>query len=179
MDENFKTTVSHVVIRAWAENHHGQPALIVDPNHLDQQVGLRIDFPGKHDEALLSAAHHNKVVSWDEFFQVFEEQQLAFDYLEEPGETDLVDAYRFLKREVLAENEKPTPFNPDDFAKAIRDGEPAFFTHGGTEENPRTNGEEELSGSATAPETDDDTTLAAKEVGYTEPDDPQVKHDQG
>ncbi len=189
MDEDFKTTTSHVVIRAWAESHGGKPALIVDSNRLDREVGLRIDFPGKTDEALLSQAHHNKDVSWDEFFKVFDENELAFDYLEEPGETELVDAYRFLKRDLLNEKASTTPFNTEDFAKAIRDGEPAFFTHDGKDENPHereipaeeqdsSKGEEEISGDAPDPESDDDVTQSAKEVGYLEPDDPQAKHDQ-
>lgn len=188
MDEDFQTTTSHVVIRSWAESHGGKPALIVDPNRFDKQVGLRLDFPGKSDEALLSKAHHNKDVSWEEFFKVFEEQELAFDYLEEPGDTDLVDAYRFLKREALKE-ESATPFNTEDFAKAIRDGEPAFFTHAGKADDPHAGeiepvetedmiGEKEVGSSVPDLESDDDTTQGAKEAGALEPHDPQAKHDQ-
>ncbi len=190
MEDNFKTTTSHTVIRGWVEGHGGKPALIVDSNKLDQATGLRIDFPGKSDEALLSAAHHNKDVSWDEFFKHFEQQGLAFEYLEEPGETDLVDAYMFLKREAVKEKEVATPFNPDEFAKAIRDDEPAFFTHDGKQQNPHERqipqdvsedelGESQLGGSTIDPEADDDSTQAVADLGIVDPEDEQAKHDRG
>lgn len=189
MDEDFKTTTSHVVIRGWAESHGGKPALIVDPNRLDRAVGLRIDFPGKTDEALLSQAHHNKDVSWDEFYKVFEEQQLAFDYLEQPGETELPDAYRFIKREVLNEKEDKSPFDPAEFDRAIRGTEPPFAVHDGKADDPKQGevefeqtddmqGEEGIGGDTPDLESDDNITQQAKEVGYAEKDDPQVKHDQ-
>lgn len=178
MDEEFKTTTSHVVIRAWVESYQGKPALIVDPNRLDKQVGLRVDFPGKQDKALLSRAHRNKDVSWDEFFKVFEELELAFDYLEELGETDLVDAYRFIKREALKDKEVVTPFNPEDFAKAILDED----SHGREVVQDITGdelGEGNLGSSSTDQEADDNTTQAAAELGELETDDPQAKHDRG
>ena len=189
MDEEFKTTTSHVVIRGWAESHGGKPALIVDPNRLDREVGLRIDFPGKTDEALLSQAHQNKDASWDEFFKVFEEQQLAFDYLDEPGETDLPDAYRFIKREALAEKEVKSPFDPAEFDRAIRGTEPPFAVHDGEADNPQQGevefvetddmqGEQSSGGDTPDLSTDDDITEEAKKLGELEPDDPQAKHDR-
>jgi len=188
MDEDFKTTTSHTVIRGWVESHGGKPAMIVNPNRLDKRVGLRIDFPGKNDEALLSQAHRNKDVTWDEFFQVFEELELAFDYLQDTAGVELMDAYRFIKREALKDSEGATPFNVDDFAKAVRDDEPAFFTHDGKQADPHERevaqdvtedelGEGQLGGSSTDQNSDDDTTQSAKEVGYLEEDDPQEKHD--
>lgn len=190
MENNFKTTTSHTVIRAWTEGHGGKPALIVDSNKLDTATGLRLDFPGKSDEALLSAAHHNQDVSWDEFFKVFEDQQLAFSYLPDPTGTDLVDAYMFLKRAVLKEKEVATPFNPDEFARAIRGDEPAFFTHDGKEENPHERkvprnvsedelGEGQLGGSSIDQDSDDDTTQAIADLGIVDPEDEQAKHDRG
>jgi|CXWL01.1.fsa_nt_gi hypothetical protein len=189
MEDNFKTTTSHTVIRAWAESHGGKPALIVDPNKLDTAVGLRIDFPGNSDEALLSASHRNKDVSWDEFFAVFEAQQLAFSYLPKLDGTDLVDAFMFLKREAIKEKDSATPFDPDEFAKAIRDDEPAFFTHDGKEENPQQRevlrdvsedelGEGQLGGSSIDQDSDDDTTQAVADLGIVDPEDEQAKHDR-
>ena len=136
MEEDFKTTTSHTVIRGWAESHDGKPALIVDPNKFDMEVGLRLDFPGRRDEALLSRAHHNQAVSWDEFFKHFEEQTLAFEYLENPGDTDLVDAYRFLKREALLDKEEPSAIDPVELARAARDDLPEYAVHDGLADNP-------------------------------------------
>ncbi len=189
MDEEFKTTTSHVVIRGWAESHGGKPALIVDPNRLDRAVGLRLDFPGKQDEALLSQAHHNQDVSWDEFFKVFEEQQLAFDYLEQPGETELIDAYRFIKREALKDKEVKSPFDPAEFDRAIRGAEHPFAVHDGEVDNPQqgevefvepddVQSEQGSGGDTPGLQTDDDTTLEAEKAGYLEKDDPQAKHDR-
>ncbi len=88
----------------------------------------------------------------------------------------------------MAEKESVTPFNAKDFAQAIRDDKPAFYTHDGKEENPHGReipqdisedelGESQLGGSTTDQDADDDTTKSAKEIGYDEKDDPQKKHD--
>lgn len=176
MESDFKTTTRHTIIRAWVENQGGRPALIVDPNRLDRQVGLRINFPGKNDEALLSHAHKNKDVSWEEFFTVFEKQGLAFSYLEDPANTDLVDAYMFLKREAVKEDDTKDVLDPEAFAKAIRDDGPALFIHDGLADDPHQGeiefikpddviGEESIGGSTPAPESDDDITQTAKDLG--------------
>lgn len=61
-------TRDHEVIRKWAEQRQGRPALVVDTEI------LRIDFDepqGSEDESL-------KAVSWDTFFQVFDDRGLDF-----------------------------------------------------------------------------------------------------
>ena len=190
MEEDFKTTTSHTIIRGWAESHGGKSALIVDPNKLDQAVGLRIDFPGRTDEALLSRAHHNQAVSWDEFFKHFEAQGLAFEYLEDPGGTDLPDAYRFLKREALLDKEEKPAIDPKELARASRDDLPEYATHGGLADNPHQGevefvtpddvaGEEGIAGDMPDPESDDDTTKNAADLGIVDPEDEQAKHDRG
>lgn len=190
MEEDFKTTTSHTVIRAWAESHGGKPALIVDPNKLDTEVGLRLNFPGKQDEALLSRAHHNKDVSWDEFFRVFEQQKLAFEYLPEPGDTDLVDSYRFLKREAVDEIEEKPAIDPKELARAARDDLPEYATHGGDLDNPHQGeiepvtpedvaAEEGPGGTTPNPETDDDATQPVEELGILDPEDKKRLRDAG
>jgi len=190
MEEDFKTTTSHTIIRGWAESHGGKSALIVDPNKLDQAVGLRIDFPGRTDEALLSRAHHNQAVSWDEFFKHFEAQGLAFEYLEDPGGTDLPDAYRFLKREALLDKEEKPAIDPKELARASRDDLPEYAIHDGLADNPRQGevefvtpddvaGEEGIAGDMPDPESDDDTTKNAADLGIVDPEDEQAKHDRG
>lgn len=190
MDEDFKTTTSHTVIRGWVESHGGKPALIVDPNQLDRKVGLRIDFPGRGDEALLSRAHHNQDVSWDEFFKHFEDQTLAFEYLEDLGDTDLSDAYRFLKREALKDKEEETAIDPAELARASRDNLPEYAVHGGLADNPHqgeiefvapddAEGEAGVAGDMPDPESDDDTTKNVADLGIVDPEDAQAKHDRG
>jgi hypothetical protein len=72
-----KTTTDHDEIRRWAEERGGRPALALEQN--DQPLGLRIEFPedrGKKDELQL--------ISWEEFFEKFDEDNLVFLYRDEP-----------------------------------------------------------------------------------------------
>jgi hypothetical protein len=72
-----KTTTDHEKIRRWAEERGGRPAAVV--SSLDSQIagGLRIDFPGYDSGEVLQE------ISWSEFFDTFEEQNLVFMYQEE------------------------------------------------------------------------------------------------
>lgn len=66
-----KTTTSHDTIRKWAEERDGHPARVKDsgPGGL-----LRIDF-GEPEENL-------EKIEWDEFFRIFDENDLKFLYQE-------------------------------------------------------------------------------------------------
>jgi hypothetical protein len=72
-----KSTTDHDEIRRWAEERGGRPALAVEQQ--DQPLGLRIEFPEDRDQAddLL-------LISWEEFFRKFDEQNLVFLYRDEP-----------------------------------------------------------------------------------------------
>ncbi|HEX9942213.1 MAG TPA: hypothetical protein VGG03_09375 [Thermoanaerobaculia bacterium] len=72
-----KTTTDHEEIRRWAEERGGRPAAVVGPMKHKIAGGLRIDFPGfDSDEEL-------EEITWAEFFDKFEEQNLVFMYQEE------------------------------------------------------------------------------------------------
>ncbi len=74
-----KTTTNHETIRRWAEEHGGRPAR-VKATGKDHDTGtLRLDF-GERDPAL-------EEISWDEFFEEFDESDLTFLYQEDatPG----------------------------------------------------------------------------------------------
>jgi hypothetical protein len=71
-----ETTTDHDTIREWAEAKGGKPAA-VKRTHTDGDVGIiRIMFPdapnSEHD-ALTE-------ISWDEFFDEFEDRELALVY---------------------------------------------------------------------------------------------------
>ncbi len=67
-----KTTTDHDEIRKWAEARGGRPSIV----RTDGEGGiLRIDFQ-EPDESL-------EEISWEEFFRIFEERDLAFLYQEE------------------------------------------------------------------------------------------------
>jgi hypothetical protein len=66
-----KTTTNHETIRKWVEKHDGHPAMV--PTGKSGGV-LRIDFdePGGNDDAQLQR------ISWDEFFRIFDDSDIAF-----------------------------------------------------------------------------------------------------
>jgi hypothetical protein len=67
-----KTTTDHDEIRKWAEARDGHPAMVKTGG---EGGILRIDFGEPEDEL--------EEVSWDEFFEVFDDNRLAFLYQEE------------------------------------------------------------------------------------------------
>jgi hypothetical protein len=69
-------TTDHDEIRRWVERHGGHPAT-VKRTRTNRDVGMiRIDFPGFSGEKSLDA------IGWDEWFDKFDQQQLAFLYQE-------------------------------------------------------------------------------------------------
>jgi hypothetical protein len=69
-----KTTTDHDEIRQWAEDRGGRPAAI----RTKGEGGiLRIDF-GEPEEEF-------EAIGWDEFFRIFDENNLAFLYQDETG----------------------------------------------------------------------------------------------
>jgi len=66
-----RTTTNHETIRKWVERHKGHPAMVRTGN---SGGVLRIDFdePGGNDDDRLER------VSWEEFFRVFDESDVAF-----------------------------------------------------------------------------------------------------
>jgi hypothetical protein len=71
-----KTTTDHDEIRRWAEERGGQPAEVERTEREGQTGIIRIDFPGYSGEGSL------KPISWDEWFQKFDESNLALVYQE-------------------------------------------------------------------------------------------------
>lgn len=73
-----KTTTDHDQIRRWAEERGGRPAAVVSPPQQNTIAGgLRIDFPDYDSGEVLQE------ITWAEFFDKFEEQNLVFMYQEE------------------------------------------------------------------------------------------------
>ncbi|HLR76068.1 MAG TPA: hypothetical protein VK106_00310 [Balneolaceae bacterium] len=85
-----KTTTDHNTIKTWIEERKGRPAVVKDTANGNGGV-LRIDY-GKKDESLAS-------ISWDEFFDIFEENDLAFLYQEESESGDESRFSKFIQRE--------------------------------------------------------------------------------
>lgn len=82
-----KTTKDHDEIRKWAEARGGKPA-VVAATETDKATGiLRLMFP--------NAPHHNdgalEEISWDEFFEKFDESGLELTYQEKTADGQISD----------------------------------------------------------------------------------------
>jgi hypothetical protein len=69
------TTTDHDEIRQWVEQRGGHPAVVSDTERNGREGGvLRIDFddPGGDDDSRLHR------IKWDEFFDIFDDNDLAF-----------------------------------------------------------------------------------------------------
>jgi ferritin-like metal-binding protein YciE len=69
-----KTTTDHDEIRRWAEERNGSPATVKGTGKRGEPGLLRIDFPGYSGQGSLQK------IEWDEFFDKFESEKLAFLY---------------------------------------------------------------------------------------------------
>ena len=85
---NAETTTDHDVIRKWAEERDGHPARVKDrgPGGI-----LRIDF-GEPEDSL-------EQIPWEEFFQVFDENNLAFLHQEKTSGGETSRFNKFVERE--------------------------------------------------------------------------------
>jgi hypothetical protein len=90
-------TTNHKEIREWAKAQGGKPGMITHRDGQQDRVGIRINFPGKADERLLGSQQVIEEVGWEEFFRVFEAQDLIFVYASSNKQKDPSDRYRFEK----------------------------------------------------------------------------------
>ena len=72
-----QTTTNHDEIRKWVEARGGNPARVKGTGDDDSAGVLRIDYPGFTGEGTLER------ITWEEFFETFEESNLAFLYQEQ------------------------------------------------------------------------------------------------
>jgi hypothetical protein len=88
-----KVTTDHDKIRNWVESRGGVPAT-VEETAGDQNVGvLRIDFPyGDRDDNL-------STISWESFFEKFDQKKLAFLHDEETATGEQSRFCKFVARE--------------------------------------------------------------------------------
>jgi hypothetical protein len=73
-DSDTRTTTDHDEIRRWVEQHGGTPARVPGTGDDNGPGRLRIDFPAGAGEDQLEH------ISWEEWFQEFDENNLAFQY---------------------------------------------------------------------------------------------------
>lgn len=74
INANAEITIDHEEIQHWAEDRGGIPAVVKRTHRQGpkREGILRIDFPGFTSERMLEH------ISWDEWFDIFDEHELAF-----------------------------------------------------------------------------------------------------
>src|SRR5438309_883048 len=88
-----KTTQDHEEIRRWAEERGGKPSHVKSTGSGDEIGILRIDFPGFSGEGSLEE------ITWDEFFEKFDDSGLALVYQEETAEGEKSNFNKLVKAE--------------------------------------------------------------------------------
>lgn len=90
-----RTTTDHDEIRRWVEERGGRPASVSGTEAGGEHAGvLRIDFPGYGAEE--DSLEH---VSWGEFFDKFEESELAFVYQDTVASGEESRFFKFVSRD--------------------------------------------------------------------------------
>jgi hypothetical protein len=86
----FRTTTEHDEIRRWIEERDGQPVVMRGTENSDGILQIDFSYPSLGLEA----------VSWDEFFDRFEIENLAFVFTDDAkSEDDRERSFRFVDRD--------------------------------------------------------------------------------
>ncbi len=93
MAAESKTTTDHDTIRRWVEERDGTPASVRGTEGGDEAGVLRIDFPGGAGEESLEP------ISWEEWFDKFDEKGLAFLYQEEKASGEGSTFFKLVARD--------------------------------------------------------------------------------
>jgi hypothetical protein len=84
------TTIDHESIRRWAEERGGTPATVKETQEGGEPGILRLDFEPR-DEAL-------EPIGWDEFFEKFDKEKLAFLHQDRTESGALSRFHKFVNR---------------------------------------------------------------------------------
>lgn len=93
MSGDSRSTTDHEEIRKWAEARGGQPATVSRTRSDDDPGVIRIDFPGYSGEDSL------ETISWAEWFQKFDDGNLALVYQETTADGEQSNFNRLVKRD--------------------------------------------------------------------------------
>ncbi len=87
-----KKTTDHATVQKWVEQRGGKPATVKGTSGSTKPGLLRIAFPDYKGNKALS------MISWDEFFQKFDEKKLAFLYQDKMAGGKMSRFFKFVKR---------------------------------------------------------------------------------
>jgi hypothetical protein len=91
-------TTDHATIRRWAESRRGHPAVVKGTKGKQGGGLLRIDFDPPEDSL--------EEVSWDEFFDTFDRNHLAFLYQDETSSGDKSRFAKFVDRDTVKASDR-------------------------------------------------------------------------
>jgi hypothetical protein len=97
-----QTTTDREQIRNWAEERGAHPACVKGTGGKDDVGMIRLDFPGYSGEKL-------QEISWDEFFEKFDEGNLALLYQEETASGQKSNFNKLVSRETASSGRKTKP----------------------------------------------------------------------
>ena len=88
-----KTTTDHKKIQKWAEERDGKPAVVKGTADDGKGGGLlRINFPGGAEDSLEN-------ISWEKFFEIFDNNDLQFLYQEETKDGGESRFFKFVAKD--------------------------------------------------------------------------------
>jgi hypothetical protein len=97
MATQSNVTTDHELIRRWAEKRGAHPAA-VKSTAKDGDTGIiRLDFPGYSGEDSLIE------ISWDDFFEKFDDKELALVYQEHTADGQLSNFNKLVSRNSVSE----------------------------------------------------------------------------
>lgn len=99
MAHQSKATTDHAEIRKWAEERGGKPAHVKGTGDAKDVGMIRLDFPGYTGQDSLEP------ISWEEWFQKFEERNLALLIQETTASGEKSNFNKLVSRET-AEHDK-------------------------------------------------------------------------
>ena len=87
------TTIDHDEIRKWAEDRGAKPACVKHTGGKSDVGLLRLDFPG------YSGADSLEHIEWEEFFEKFDDSNLALVYQEHTADGEKSNFNKLISRE--------------------------------------------------------------------------------
>jgi hypothetical protein len=97
-----KTTTDHNEIQHWAEDRGGKPACVRRTGSKEDAGVLRINFPGYSGDNSLQE------ITWEEFFQKFDQNNLALVFQEKTAAGEKSNFNKLVKRETAEMKSRPS-----------------------------------------------------------------------
>lgn len=89
--QGTKVTYDHKLIQDWVESRKGKPAKMKDEEIEEPVDELKVKFPNERTRNIT-------LISWEEFFNEFDQEHLAFQFREKTPEGDESKFYKVIYR---------------------------------------------------------------------------------